>query len=111
MDNLFEDAKREYMNRYSDRHGLVFADDYESFVSRLLTCIMNALNGFDDQGHRILDDDIVQSLRQGLSPEEWQQKKAELLKVLFFLVLDRFPFLKHEFAMHLYNELRRDPSA
>lgn len=108
VENPFEDIKREYVNRYSETGGLLLADSYDTFVDRMLTAIMVALNGYDDQGHRILDDAMAAALREGRTEEEWSRQKANLMLTIFFLALDECPYLKHEFATHLYNELRKE---
>ena len=37
----------------------------------------------------------------------WPTATNKML-VVFFLALDECPYLKHEFATHLYNELRKE---
>ena len=107
-ENPFEDVKREYVNHYSETGGKVFARDYHEFVTKLMTCIQEAMNT-TEAGPMILDEVLCRSILEGWSDERWQKCKVDTLKMLFFLVLDECPWLKHEFAMHLYDELRKAP--
>ena len=107
MDNAFEDVKREYVNRYSETHGILLADNYDEFVTKMLTAIMNAINQDPDM-LRMLDKEMVAAIRAGKTPAEWNKEKQNLLITLFFLALDECSYLKHEFAHHLYHELRKE---
>lgn len=107
MDNPFEAIKREYVNRYSETHGILFAENYDQFVDKMLRSIMTALNE-DYYIRQLIDKEMVAAIADGKSPAEWSDMKARLLKIIFFLVLDECPELKHEFAVHLYNELRKE---
>ena len=107
MDNPFEDVKREYVNRISETSGKVFARDYDEFVSKLLACIQEALNT-TDAGPMILDAALGRAILEGWSPERWQKCKVDTMKMIFFLVLDECPQMKHEFALHLYDSLRKE---
>ena len=110
MDNPFEDIKREYVNRYSETGGILLADNYDQFVDKMLRAIMTALNE-DYYIRQLIDREMVVAIADGKSPAEWSDTKARLLKTIFFLVLDECPQLKHEFAVHLYNELRKENQA
>ena len=105
MDNPFEDIKREYVNRYSETHGILLANDYDSFVQKILSAIMTALNE-DYEILRNLDREMRLAIEKGKTPDEWLKQKADILVTLFFLTLDECPQLKHEFSHHLYNALR-----
>ena len=106
MDNAFEDVKREYVNRYSETHGILLADSYDEFVAKILTAIMTALNE-DYEIRKILDREMQRAIEDGKTPAEWSEEKQKILITLFFLSLDECSYLKHEFAHHLYNELRK----
>ena len=105
MTDAFEDIKREYVNRFSDTE-TPFAPDYDTFVSRMLGCIQEALNT-TDIGQWIIDKTLCQAISEEWTAEQWQQYKAGVMKMVFFLALEECPQMKHEFAVHLYNELRR----
>lgn len=107
MQNYFEDVKREYVNHISETGGKVFARNYDEFVSKLLACIQEALNT-TDAGPMILDEALGRAISEGWSAERWQQCKVDTLKMIFFLVLDECPQMKHEFALHLYDSLRKE---
>lgn len=107
MDNAFEDVKREYVNRYSETGGILLADSYDEFVAKMLTAIMTAINEDPDM-LRILDKEMATAIETGMTPEEWSKEKQNLLIALFFMSIDECSYLKHEFAHHLYNELRKE---
>ena len=109
MDRAFEDARREYVNHISDRRGRVFASCYGEFVDRLLTVIQSALNTPD--GQALIDPLYAEAIRTHMSAEDWQLKKAEVMKLFFFILLEECPFLKHEMALHLYDELRKESTS
>ena len=90
MENIFEDIKREYVNRYSETGVILLARNYEEFVLKMVACI------------RISLDDV-----KYLLPELTDEQRTEYIKILFFVVLDECPQLKHELAVHMYNELRK----
>ena len=112
MDNLdpFEDIKREYVNRYSETGGVLLADNYDSFVAKVLSAIQLSLNDPYSEGWMMMRDLARSAQDRGLSPEQWQQQKVDILKILFFSIISECPQLKHEMAVHLYNELRRNPT-
>ena len=97
----FEDVKRELVN------GRRFASNYDEFVEKMLFAIMKALNT-TDEGQEIMDDALGKALRSGMSPEDWQKQKANILIVLFFLSMEDCSMLRHEFCHHLYKELRKE---
>ena len=107
MSNAFEDVKLWYVNHFRETHGICLADNYDEFVTKMLTAIMNALNE-DYEIRRILDREMQSAISAGKTPAEWNQKKVNLLITMFFLALDECSYLKHEFAHHLYNELRKE---
>ena len=82
------------------------ASNYEEFVDRILRCIQAALN--TDEGQEFIDPLLADAIANHLTPEERQQKKADLMVVLFFLFVGDLRPLKHELAHHLYNELRKE---
>lgn len=99
--NPFEDVKRELVN------GHRFASNYNEFVTKMLSAIMEALNT-TDEGQEIMDDALGKAIRSGMSPEAWQKQKANILIVLFFLALSECSMLCHEYCNHLYKELRKE---
>lgn len=103
----YEDIKREYFNRYSEKNGKVFSDDYDGFVQTVLKAIQKTMNE-SHEGQTFMDEQLAMAISQGMTPEQWQAKRVEIMKVLFFLTLEEFPVLKHEFALHLYDELRKE---
>lgn len=107
MSDPFEDIKREYTNRYHETSGVLLASSYDEFVDKILSACMTMLND-TAEGQELMDPLLADAIRNQLSPEAWSEKKANLLKVLFFLVVDSCSYLKHEMAHHLYNELRKE---
>ncbi len=103
----FEDVRREYVNRYRETHGILLANDYDSFVNKMLDAIQITMNE-SDVGQEIIDEALGVALARNLTPEQWSLQKANLMIVLFCMALDACPFLKHEMAHHLYNELRKE---
>lgn len=103
--NAFEDIKREYVNRYSETGGVILAQDYESFVHKMLSALQTALN---DSG--ICDDLLGESFKRNpdMTPDEWSQIKQQFMVFMFHQALTECPQLKHEMAVHLYNELRKE---
>ena len=99
MENYFEDIKRELVN------GHQFAENYDEFVFKILKAIQTGMND-TDVGQEIMDEAVGAAIRKGLTAEEWKQQKANMMKLLFVLILDECPMLKKEMARHLYNELR-----
>ena len=97
--NYYEEIKRELVN------GARFADSYDEFVSKMLTCIMETLNN-SEAGQELMQTAVDDAIRNNLTPDQWQQRKANILQVLFFLALNNCPLLKKEMAHHLYKELR-----
>lgn len=93
----FEDVKRELIN------GKKFANNYDEFVNRMLTCIQTGLNETS-----VPDELLNIALRKGMTPEQFQHEKVNVMVMCFWICLDSCQPLRHEFAMHLYNELRRD---
>lgn len=107
IDNPFEELNREYVNHYSETKGIMFADSYDSFVNKLLTVIQYTLNA-PGYGRELTEEAYASALRRGLTDEQWQQEKVQTMRILFFAILDACPLMKHEMAVHLYNELRKD---
>jgi len=99
MERCFEDIKRELVN------GKMFASSYDEFVSKILKSIQTAMND-TDVGQKIMDDALGVAMQKGLTVEDWNFQKANMMKLLFCLVLDECPMLKKEMAHHLYQELR-----
>ena len=90
-------------------HPRGIASNYDDFVQMVLTSIQHALNS--EAGQALIDPLLADAIRSGISPAEWQQKKVDIMKILFFMVIDQVPPLKHELAHHLYNELRKEPKS
>ena len=101
-DLIYEDLNRELINHFP----FAVADSYDEFVSFMLHCIQETLNSKVGQ-------ELIQPLRQkaielNLSQEDWKKHKVNIMMVLFFLILEELPMLKHEMARHLYRELRKE---
>lgn len=107
MDNAFEDVKREYVNRLSETHGICLARNYDEFVEKVMVAAITALNE-TPEGRSLMDDAVRLALAKGLTPEQWRDQKIAIIRMLFFVALDSCSYLKHEFAHHLYNELRKE---
>lgn len=109
MDNAFEDIKRIYTNRYRECKGKVLAKDLNDFSNKISGAIMNALNK-TDFGQSLVDDLLGESLRKNpnLTPGEWSVIKARLMIFLFHLIMEECPVLKHEYALHTYDALRKE---
>lgn len=102
MMNCFEDVKREVVN------GHPFATNYDDFVRKMLSAIQEVLNS--PAGQDLIRPLREEAIRIGMDPEMWSQHKANVMQVLFFLILEECPQLKHEMSRHLYNELRKEVS-
>ena len=100
MMNCFEDVKRELVN------GNRFARNYNEFVDKLLKIIQYGLN--EPEGQAWVAPVIDEMIRSGMDPETLSHHKANIMQLVFWLVLDECPQLKHEMAHHLYNELRKE---
>lgn len=109
MDSCFEDIKRIYINRFRETHGKVLASSLDEFTGKVTSAIMKALNT-TDFGQSMVDDLLGESLRKNpdMTPEEWSDIKARLMVFLFHLIMAECPPLKHEFAMHTYDALRKE---
>ena len=103
----FEDVKREYMNHYSDRQGRVLANDLSQFLAKMTTVIISALVD-TPEGRELMDDAIGYAADNAWTQEQWADFKPKLIVFLFHLLLMECPVLKHELALHLYDELRKD---
>jgi len=102
-DWIFEDLNRELVNRFP----FAVATSYDQFVDRILSAVQQVLNSPVGQ------EELIGPLRQhaiesNMSEEEWQARKVNIMSVLFFVFLDEVPMLKHEMALHLYRELRKE---
>lgn len=93
-----------------NKHGTArqFADSFDNFVTKLLTVIQASLNA--PEGQELVAPLLTDAIRSGLSPEAWNKRKTDIMKLMFFLTLEEHPQLKHEFATHLYNDLRKEVS-
>ena len=82
------------------------ADNYTDFVNRILDACQTVLNE-SDIGHELIDNLRADAVRNNITPEEWQQKKVDLLKFCFFFAVREIPRLEQEMAHHLYHELKK----
>lgn len=105
----FEDIKCFYVNHYSERDGKVLAKDLDDFTDKVTTAIMDALNG-TDVGRDLVDSLHADVLKKNpdLTQEEWSDIKARFMVFLFHLIMSECPVLKHEFAIHTYDALRKE---
>ena len=107
MSSSFEDIKRIYVSNFSEARGIMLAEDYASFVDKVLTVIMETLNT-TCEGRDLTDRALGIALRNNATPEEWQKTKVNIMTFLFWLTIQECPQLKHEMALHLYKELRKE---
>lgn len=107
MSSSFEDIKLMYANNFRESHGIMLAKDYASFVDKVLTVIMDTLNT-TCEGQELTDQAKGIAIRSNATPEEWQKTKVNILTFLFWLTMQECPQLKHEMAIHLYRELRKE---
>lgn len=104
-DEELEDFKREMINRWPNG----IATNYDDFVSTVLSAVQETLNS--PTGRELVVDPLLEeSIRNNATPEEWQQKKVNLIRFMFFFAVDNLPWLKKEMAHHLYHELRKEVS-
>lgn len=83
------------------------ANNYTDFVNRILDACQTVLNE-SDIGHELIDNLRADAIRNNITPEEWQQKKVDLLKFCFFFAVREIPRLEQEMAHHLYHELKKE---
>ena len=109
MNNAFEDIKRIYTNRYRECKGKVLAKDLNEFTNKVVNVISDALNA-TVIGQQLVDDLREAELKKNPDMDEgdWCNAKARLLTFLFHLVLTECPVLKHEYALHTYDALRKE---
>ena len=103
----FDDIKQIYVNNFRETRGIMLAEDYASFVDKVLTVITDTLNT-TSEGRDLTDQALGIALRNNATPEEWQKTKVNILTFLFWLTMNECPQLKHEMALHLYRELRKE---
>ena len=101
-DFIIEDLNRELVNHFPN----AIADNYDDFCTRILDAVRETLNS--PVGQDLIEPLRQEAIRTHMSPEDWQKQKVNIMLVLFFLTMDEFPMLKHEFAHHLYHELRKE---
>lgn len=101
-DWIFDDLNRELINRFP----FAIANSYDEFVSIMLSAIQEALNS--PAGQELIEPMRQEAIRQKMDPAEWQKHKVNIMIVLFFLMLEELPMLRHEMSRHLYRELRKE---
>lgn len=101
-DWLFDDLNRELINHFPN----AIADSYDEFISFMLSSIQQALN--TPAGQELIEPMRQHAIATNMSQEEWQKHKVNIMLVLFFLMLEELPMLRHEMAHHLYRELRKE---
>jgi hypothetical protein len=99
----FEDVRRAYCNGNKWNQ---FASNYSEFISKMFSIIQETMNT-TVVGQEIMEQLAADAIRSGLTTEAWQQKKVEVMKLLFFLAVDSCTPIKQELARHTYNELRK----
>lgn len=102
-DSVMHDFDMMMVNRWPNG----IADNYTDFVNRIIDACQIALNE-SDIGQELVDNLLADAIRNHITPEEWQQKKVDLLKFCFFFTVREIPKLKQEMAHHLYHELRKE---
>lgn len=102
-DSYLPDFDRMMVNHWPNG----IADNYTDFVNRILIACQTVLNE-SDIGHELTENLRADAIRDNISPEEWQQKKVDLLKFCFFFAVRELPRLQQEMAHHLYHELRKE---
>ena len=101
-DFIFDDLNRELINGFP----FALADSYDEFVSIMLSAIQRALNS--PAGQELIEPMRQEAIRRKMDPAEWQKHKVNIMIVLFFLILEELPMLRHEMSRHLYRELRKE---
>ena len=109
MSFSFDDITQIYVNNFRETRGIMLAEDYASFVDKILTVITDTLNT-TREGRDLTDQAMGIALRNDATPEEWQKTKVNILTFLFWLTINECPQLKHEMALHHYHELRKEES-
>lgn len=107
MENPFDDLTIELINHFSDTHGRTFAHSFDEFITKVVHCINQAL-AETSEGQELIRSSILRSVSAGKTPEEWKKEYINILAVFFFMILDAVPMLKHEFARHCYDLLRKE---
>ena len=110
--SAFEDIKRDYTNRFHESKGKILASDLDEFTNKVTSVIMDVLN------NTVFGRDLVSDLREdnlqknpNMTQEEWSDIKAKLIVFLFYLIMENCPQMKHEFALHTYDALRKENPA
>lgn len=106
MTEIFEDLNRELINRFRENRGRTFANSFEEFVSKIVHAIETALA--EEPGQETIRSAVFIAMQNGKTPAEWKQEYINFLELMFFDTLDNCPQLKHEFARHTYDLLRRE---
>ena len=105
----FEDIKQIYVNRYRECKGKVLAKDLGEFTAKIIDVIADALNT-TTVGQQLVDDLREAELKKnpGMTEEDWSNAKARLMTFLFHLIMTECPLMKHEYALHTYEALRKE---
>ena len=101
-DWIFDDLNRELINHFPN----AIADSYDEFVGIILSAIQRTLNS--PVGQELIEPMRQHAIATNMSQEEWQKHKVNIMLVLFSLILDELPMLRHEMSHHLYHELRKE---
>ena len=101
-DFIYDDLNRELVNHFP----FALADSYDEFITVMLSAIQRTLNSH--VGRDLIEPMRQEAIRTNMNPADWQKHKVNIMIVLFFLILDELPMLRHEMSRHLYNELRKE---
>lgn len=80
------------------------AKDFNSFVKRIADAEIKALN--DEMGLEFTKEFLVECLKENpnMTLEEWKEKKNELLRFIFAMLLTENETIRKEFAEHIANK-------
>lgn len=80
------------------------ANDFDSFVKRIADAEIKMLN--DKTGLKFTKEFFIECLKENpsMTPDEWKEKKNELLRFIFAMILSRNEAIRKEFAEHIVNK-------
>lgn len=83
------------------------AENFNDFVEKVSEAERKALN--TETGRAFTESFLQECLRKNpnMTSEEWQQKKSELMTVIFLSFVQEHPEAMRELAEHTYNEINQ----
>lgn len=84
------------------------AENFDEFIVKVEEAERTVLN--TEIGQEFTREYLNECLRKNpnMTPEEWREKKSELMTVIFLMFVKDNPAAFGEFAEHTYNELRKE---